>query len=352
MNPIQKINQNHKISIVLLPRYRPEKKFIKCIKSLSKIDYPNYEFIIILWNREDNARFNYYSFLRNLGINTKNINIYSSNKNLGYTRGNNIGAKYASGEYLLIINPDVEVNPDFLIKLIQSHNYLVDRYKTDKLIIGPRICNRNGIIEYSRRSLNFLGFSNMDISKTTKLLKTKIISGCAFLIKKQYYDSLKGFDESYFLYHDDIEFSIRASHENMSLFIDNSIPLWHLKSDKEYLLGSFKYYWHERNRIKFTLEFARNDRKFRIFIVQMLMEPFQIFFALKQGFLRERLRILKYIIQNLRRMLKKRSEGPYDFEKDYSMKGILNEVNLDSLTFKVIQFYTKILFYLYTSGEH
>ena len=84
--------------------------------------------------------------------------------------------------------------------MVDSYNFLVFQKQTELIIVGPRICNKHGIIEYSRRKINFLGFSNMDISTTNKIRRTMISSGCAFLIKRDHYSQIGGFAENYFMY--------------------------------------------------------------------------------------------------------------------------------------------------------
>lgn len=330
-----------KISIIF-PSYNGEKflyRNLNSIKNLSNLD--EIEVIIIDNNSTDSSIEIIQSFKSKI-----KLNLIRQEKNLGFAKACNIGVLNAKGKYIFITNQDV-IFPSiyFLKKLVNSFQYLERFKKTDKIIVGPRICNYNGKIEYSRKKINFLGFSNMDISKSNKIRRTMISSGCAFLIKKKYYEELDGFEESYFMYHEDIDFSIRASLLGIKQYIDNTIHLYHLRSDKDFKLTRFKYYFHERNRLMMTLEHSKKKNK--MFLAHLFFEPFHIVFALMNGLMKERLKVYKYIIQNFSRIMRNKKKENDIFDRYYEMEGIFNEVNLKSITFKLLDFFSKVLFYFY-----
>ena len=260
-------------------------------------------------------------------------------------RKNNLGVEKANNEYILILSPDTEVDPNLLNKLIKSQLNLEKINNTDKIILGPRICLKEGSMEYSRRNINFLGYSNIDVSKSNKIRRTMIISGCAFLIKKTYFDRLKGFDESYFMYHEDIDFSIRAALNGFKLYINNSIHLFHLKSDENFKLNKFKYYFHERNRIKFSLEHSK--RKKKMIFAQLIFEPFHLIFAFMNGFIKERIKVYKYLIQNIFSIFNNKEKENDYFDIFFDMNGIFNEVNPDTIIFRILNLLSRCLFYYY-----
>ncbi|MHA1821506.1 MAG: glycosyltransferase family 2 protein [Promethearchaeota archaeon] len=336
------MNKNPFISLIVVGFYR-DNKFLRCIRSLTSLTYDNYE-IILVWSQKTDD-FDTLKFITQNNISTEKIKIFEYVENVGYAKGNNLGVEKAKGEYVLIINPDVEVEAGFLERLMSTFNLLVKKKGTDKIILGPRICNPNGRIEYSRRTINFLGFSNMNITKTKKIRRTQAISGCAFIIKKDYYNDLNGFDERYFMYHEDIDFSIRAYSNSFLMYIDNSICLWHLKNDSGYKLSKFKYYYHERNRIMMTLE--HTNKKFRMTLCHLLFEPLHIVFAISRGFLRTRLKVYKYFFKNYFRILRDHSKENNIFDIYYEISGIFNEVDTNSLIFKFLSLYSRILYYFY-----
>ncbi len=331
------------ISVIILDNYDPGKNFINTVKCYANQNYDNYEIILIFWGKNENN--DIIKFLNEHNISDTRIKHFAYTENLGYPKGNNIGVNKANGEFILISNPDVELAPDFLRKIVNSFQFLWKKNKTDKLIVGPRVCNYNGIIEYSRRKVNFLGFSNIDISKTNKIRRTMISSGCVFLVKKKHFKELNGFDEYFFMYHDDIDFSIRALKNGIKQYVDNSIRFYHLRSDVDYKLNRFKYFYHERNRILFTLQHSTKKRK--MLICQILLEPFHIYFSLTKRFFFVRLKIYLFFIKNIIKIVRNKQKENNLFDRYQDMRGIFNEVNINSKKFRVLDSYVKALYYFY-----
>ena len=90
----------------------------RAIKSiLSKTDYLNYEIIIIENNSELEDTFKYY---KEIEKHNDNIKVVFWDKGFNYSAINNYGATFASGEYILLLNNDVEViNNDWLTNMLQ-----------------------------------------------------------------------------------------------------------------------------------------------------------------------------------------------------------------------------------------
>ena len=125
-------------------------------------NYDNYEIILILFNKKKS--YNFRKIFSDNNIDDSRITIYEYKQNLGYAKGNNIGVDKTNFEYVLISNPDVETNPNFLNQIMESFLKLEKMNKSDRIIVGPRICNYDGIIEFSRRKINFLCFSDSLLS--------------------------------------------------------------------------------------------------------------------------------------------------------------------------------------------
>ena len=89
------------ISIVIL-NYNAEKFLDECLSSIYKTEKVNFEIILV-----DNASTDksYRKFTEKF----PEIKLIENEKNLGYCGGNNIGIKEASGEFIVILNPDTIV---------------------------------------------------------------------------------------------------------------------------------------------------------------------------------------------------------------------------------------------------
>lgn len=159
----------------------------------------------------------------------KNIKIIVSDKNLGFTKGCNIGVKNANGKYVLLLNPDVIFINNFLKEGVEFLENNSDVSAVGFKILNPDISIQKESIRNTPTPLNtLLRFLGLD--KFIKLLKpyydenyekvheVEILSGACMLIKKEAFLDIGGFDESFFLYGDDIDLCIRLRKNGYKLY--------------------------------------------------------------------------------------------------------------------------------------
>ncbi|RLF84059.1 glycosyltransferase family 2 protein, partial [Thermococci archaeon] len=145
------------------------------------------------------------------------VKLIKSPRNLGYGGGNNLGVKYAKGEYVVILNPDTKVEKNWLEELLKPLE------KEEKLITAPKILtydgskiNTCGNIEHFT-GLTFTRGLNDDPGRFSKFEYLSGLSGACFAMRKGDYLELGGFDESFFAYMEDAELSWRAHAEGFKI---------------------------------------------------------------------------------------------------------------------------------------
>ena len=149
------------------------------------------------------------------------IQLINNSKNLGFARANNQGAKIASGDFLLFINPDTVMIED----AIES---MLDYIRSDSSIgiLGPKVLNSDQTIQYScrkfptiwsglfnRYSLTTRLFPNNRYSRDYLMLdydhnstrSVDWVSGCCMMMSKSTFNKANGFDENYFLFIEDVD---------------------------------------------------------------------------------------------------------------------------------------------------
>lgn len=144
----------------------------------------------------------------------KNIVYLRNKENLGYIRNVNNAASYAKGEFILTLNNDTTVTPNWL-------SALVDVMNKDKTVglVGSKLIypdgtlqEAGGIIWNDGSGWNFGNRKNPDAPEYNYLKEVDYISGASNLIRKELWQQLKGLDEQYVpAYFDDsdLAFSIR-----------------------------------------------------------------------------------------------------------------------------------------------
>lgn len=104
-------------SIIIL-NYFGERVIENVIKSLFKLDYPKRKFEIIVV--DNGSKDKSTKILRKLSFKFINLRLILSEKNLGFSKGNNLGIKKAKGEFVALLNNDCIVEKNWLKELINS----------------------------------------------------------------------------------------------------------------------------------------------------------------------------------------------------------------------------------------
>ncbi|GAB5465067.1 MAG: hypothetical protein Kapaf2KO_05030 [Candidatus Kapaibacteriales bacterium] len=154
------------------------------------------------------------------------IEYYYLNSNLGFGKANNIGIEKAKGKYTLLLNPDTILNPDTLSKMYQNMEE-----DEDVWCGGARVLNTDGTFQIAcRRGLPtpWNAFSKL-FGLQSLFPKVKLFSDYnkLYLSDKKEYDidaligafmffrtdklmELKGFDEAFFMYGEDLDLCKRV----------------------------------------------------------------------------------------------------------------------------------------------
>lgn len=230
---------------------------IDCIESLKKINPPsggqNYKIFLIDNGSDDDS----FSKFQSLYIGAKDIELTKLNKNLGFGGGNNVGIKSALDAgfgYVLLLNNDTIVEPDFLDELVK-----VAQSDEKVGIVGPKIYyyNEPNRIWFGGGKFTWLGggrhlqYEEMDRSPDEKKTKeTEYMTGCALLVKSEVVKKIGLLEESFFMYYEDTDWSLRARKAGYKILYVPSAKIYHKVSRSASKLGNpIIHYYHIRNAL-------------------------------------------------------------------------------------------------------
>ncbi|MCK5019664.1 MAG: glycosyltransferase family 2 protein [Candidatus Peribacteraceae bacterium] len=151
------------------------------------------------------------------------VRIIEAPKHLGYGKGNNFGVKYATGKYILIINPDNILDSTGLLSLVRA-------MEDDESIgiLAPKLVYEDGTVRSSFRKFPRLfdvfikrTFLKFFFQKRLRLYvgeggvpkeetESDWIAGACLLMRKDFYNYLGGFDPRFFLFFEDIDLCRRT----------------------------------------------------------------------------------------------------------------------------------------------
>ena len=220
------------ISIVIV-NYRGWKHLDKCLKVFESFKNGDFSFEIIVVDNcsadgqlpHFQKRFPEYCFLLNTGNN-------------GFSNGCNFGAASSKGAYLLFLNSDIVATESAIGGLLQTI-----RARPEIMILSCKHLNINGKVEQVDRYFpSFLTINGIIRTLYRKVKhKKKIddspfavdviypdwVSGSLILISKQDFERIGGWDESYWLYYEDVDLCSRASSHGGAVGLHNQISVIH-----------------------------------------------------------------------------------------------------------------------------
>jgi len=190
--------ENNPLVSVIIVNYNGKTYLEKCLESLMKINYKNYEIILVDNNSTDTS----IEFVKNT---YPSITIIKLNDNYGFAEPNNIGAKNAKGDYLLFLNNDTEVNPNFIgemIKVLQQDPQIAI---CQSLLLKP-----NGDVDSSGDFIDTMGRVYSSKNKVNEVKKILSARGASMMVRKDSFWDLGGFDKKFFASFEDVDLGWRA----------------------------------------------------------------------------------------------------------------------------------------------
>ena len=151
------------------------------------------------------------------------VQVIANTENRGFTGGNNQGLAAATGDFLLLLNPDTEIVENTLPRMVE---YL--RTHPDVGMIGPQLLNPDGSVQSSRRRFPTLPVLFLESTWLEKLAPRKLlryyyaqeqpddaiqdvdwITGAAMLARREAVAQVGGMDEGFFMYSEELDWCRR-----------------------------------------------------------------------------------------------------------------------------------------------
>jgi GT2 family glycosyltransferase len=240
-----------KIAVLVLG-YKAKENVDDCFFNLLNQDYKNYE----VWFADNNSNDGAVEYIKR---NFSKVKVISFDKNYGYAGGNNRMLKMAfnKGAYFcMILNADIKVEKDLLTSVMATYERK-KKLGTKVGLIQPVIMlfKKPELINTAGNIAHYLGFgycgsylSNKIPDKDSEIVS---VSGTAMFVSKKYYEEVGLFDEDFFMYNEDQNYSWRGLMRGYKHFLSAKGRIWH---KYEFSKNKNKWFHSEKNRIKMVLE--------------------------------------------------------------------------------------------------
>lgn len=236
-----------------------------CVKSI--MESRGYEKlinkIVIVDNNSNDDSIN---IIKNIAC--SKVELLLNKSNLGFGRACNLGAKHSNAEFILFLNPDTLLLPNTLDIL---NDKLSKEYYDKKIgVLGGQLLNENGEITTTcSRFPRFIHFLAKSIGLTKLSPKSKSLNhhmsefdhnsehyvdqvmGAFFLVSRNIFNQLNGFDERFFVYFEEVDFCFRTSELGYKNLFTPDVKAIHKGCGTTESVKSFRLYLSISSRLKY-----------------------------------------------------------------------------------------------------
>ncbi len=200
---------------------------LDCLKSLTKVLYDNYKILVV-----DNGSID--DSVSAIKLKYPNVDILRIDSNIGYAAGNNAGFEHAKKHnlmHIIFLNNDTIVDENFIEPLVRP---LIDKSEVGQTVPKIFYADDPNKIWYAGGKVNkwlglvyHNGIRKKDSIKYSESQSTDYATGCCFCMRYVDFEEIGGFDESFPMYGEDVDLSLRIrSYDNEILLAPNS-NIWH-----------------------------------------------------------------------------------------------------------------------------
>lgn len=225
---------NNPLVSIIIPNKDSIQDLNKCISSVLKSTYNNYEIIIVENNSENKETFDFYNKLEE---NNRNIHVVKyEEKGFNFSKINNFGRKFAKGEYILLLNNDVEViNENWIEEMLgicQQKNIG---------IVGAKLLYPDNSVQHAGVIIGIGGVAG-HIHKNIKdsdpgyfsraviVNNFSAVTAACLLVKTNIFDEVGGLDETLEVAFNDVDFCMKVRKKGYLVVYTPFAKLHHFES--------------------------------------------------------------------------------------------------------------------------
>jgi len=209
-----------RVDIVII-NYNTKEEIKDCLESIKELTDYNYQVIVVDNNSTDGS----IEYLESLDW----IDLIKNDDNLGYARACNQGIKKGNSEYILLLNSDIRVTEGWLKPLVEMAS------SDDEIaVVGPKLINEAGEIVGAGvteldETCSPRGWKEEDSDgKYDEVEECVSVGGAAYLIKRELIPEIGLFDERYFFYFEETDYSLRVREKGYKVIYCPKSKIYHL----------------------------------------------------------------------------------------------------------------------------
>lgn len=227
------------------------------------------------------------------------LQVIKNRENLGFACACNRGARECDAPFILFLNPDTEL---FYNSLKIPLSFLEDPAKSDTGICGIQLVDEKGRVSRScayfpslrRFMVQAVGLNKLPGLKNAGVhmddwdhLTSRSIDhviGAFFFMRRGVFDALKGFDERFFVYLEDVDFALRARKAGWKIFYLADTQAFHKGGGTSQQVMATRLFYSLRSRLLYGFKHFPRWQVWILFGIVAVVEPLsRTFFSLWRG---------------------------------------------------------------------
>jgi len=215
---------------VIIPTKNQVRFLRKCLTSLlENTAYSNFEVIVVDNQSGERQTLNYYKAIRS----DPRVRIVEYSAPFNFSAANNLGARHATGDYLLFLNNDTEaLEPDWLEELVRW----AERPQVG--VVGAKLLYPGGTVQHAGVVMGMEGHSSHVFSGAPEgycgpfgsvewYRNYNAVTAACMMMRREVFDRVGGFDEEYLLVFSDVEICLRALRQGYRVVYTPFVRLRH-----------------------------------------------------------------------------------------------------------------------------
>jgi len=255
-----------------------------CLESIIATDRGNFEIsrVVVVDNASSDGSAN------GLGDIALPLVVINNKENLGFAKACNQGAMGSRADYLLFLNPDTRL---FKTSLSRPLEFMAQKDCQDVGIVGiqhvgdvgevSRTCTRfptpsqffSGMFGLAILAPRFFQGHCMTEWNHQESREVDHVMGAFFLVRRSLYQVLRGFDERFFIYFEDLDFSCRAKQAGWRSYYFSGAQVYHKGGGSSEKIKSKRLFYSLRSRILYSNKHFSRWGATGLMLGTMLLEP-------------------------------------------------------------------------------
>lgn len=250
--------------IVLILNWNKPDDTIECIESCQKIDYDNYEILLVDNLSDDDS-------IPRIKACFPRLNILIAPGNLGYAGGNNLGIRQAlsmGADYILLLNNDTTVDKNVLSELIVAVKSLPEAGIIAPKVLyydDPGVINSLGTdIDWFRLRPKVGDCNQKDNASLSVPIQRSVLLGCGLFLPAKTLRRVGLMEDKFFIFHEEADWCYRCLRAGLKNWVVPSAVIYHKASKTMREFSVLTHYYSSRNFLLFAKRNATWTQKIAV----------------------------------------------------------------------------------------